>query len=257
MKPVIIQFFTFVIILFLIEDSTKPVFSDQFNKRNQNYVDKKVANSNPDKSQALEKNLNNNLIVIIGASYAESWHLDMPKMTIVNKGKSGESSVEMLNRFETDVLSLKPRCVIIWGFINDIFNNDPQKISSTLATVKKNYETMVMLARNHDIIPILTTELTIRGVDNWKEVIANWVGQIVGRKSYQQYLNEHVLTINQWLREYAQNQNLILLDFQPLLSDDKNERKKRYAIPDGSHISIVGYQQLSLYSKEVLGESLK
>ena len=54
-------------------------------------------------------------IVVIGASYAGGWKPDraIAGSRMVNKGVDGQQSFEMLARFETDVLALKPDGVIL------------------------------------------------------------------------------------------------------------------------------------------------
>ena len=44
---------------------------------------------------------------------------------MINRGVNGEQSFEMLKRFDSDVVATKPRAVILWGFINDVFRVAP------------------------------------------------------------------------------------------------------------------------------------
>jgi lysophospholipase L1-like esterase len=226
------------------------------NSSNQTVV--KAKKPNTMQSQSIEEERNNSKrVVIIGASYVEGWNIHtIANMTVVNKGISGETSIEILNRFDQDVISLKPFAVIIWGCINDIFNANQEEIESTLNKTKKNFIAMVKLARDNDIIPILTTELTIRSKSNWSEIIANWMGKILRRESYQDYINKHVLAINKWIIEYAKTQDIMLLDFHTTLSEEKGIRKKEYAVEDGSHISPKGYEKLTSYTKKILVDYL-
>ncbi len=78
----------------------------------------------------------------------------------------------------------------------------------------------------------------------------------MGKRGYQDYVNTHVLDMNQWIKQFASENDLITLDFQPLLSDENGIRKKEYATPDGSHISSAGYDKLSRYAQEVLTYSV-
>ncbi len=202
-------------------------------------------------SQGLD--LANNHIVLIGASYAKGWSLDeIAGMTVINKGISGEQSFEMLSRFQKDVLPLKPTAVIIWGFINDIHRSKREDIDAAIARAKKSFEEMVTLSKENGIIPILATEVTIRHKDSWSETLARWIGQLLMKKSYQDYVNQHVLDTNRWLKDFANQQNLLLLDLQPIISDSRNVRKKEYATEDGTHISSKGYEKLTLYARNQL-----
>ncbi len=203
------------------------------------------------------ENRQKDLIIIIGASYAAGWNLErIVGLRVVNKGVGGEQSFEMRNRFEKDIISLNPRAVIIWGFINDIFNVNQEEIDATLEKTKNNFVEMVKLAQDNGIIPILTTDLTIRGKKSWPETLASWIGKILGKESYQDYVNKHVLAMNQWISKYAKAQDLPLLDLQPILSDEQGIRKREYAVEDGSHISPKGYDKLTSYTQKMLGDSL-
>ena len=77
-------------------------------------------------------------VVILGASYAASWTLaNLGGIPIVNAGVPGQQSFEMLARFESDVVAARPRAVVLWGFINDIFRaNDT---TQSLARVRESY----------------------------------------------------------------------------------------------------------------------
>jgi lysophospholipase L1-like esterase len=207
---------------------------------------------NPDSSK---KNKN---VVLIGASYARGWSLfKFNGMEVVNKGESGEQSFEMLERFQEDVISLQPEAVIIWGFINDIFRSKRENIVAAKERAKNSFKEMVRLSVENGIIPILTTEVTVRGKDSWKETIGAWIGGLTGKKSYQDYINQNVLEMNQWIRDYAKENELLLLDLQPVIADNKGKRKKEYATEDGSHISDKGYEKLTKYATKVLNEHFR
>ena len=202
--------------------------------------------------------LNENRIVLIGASYAKGWDIkEANGITIINKGVSGEQSFEMLVRFNQDVISQKPRAVIIWGFINDIFRSKREEISLAIERAEKSFMEMVKLSQENGIIPILATEVTIRPKVGFKETLTGWVGWLMGKKSYQDYINQQVLDMNQWLRDYAKANNLQILDLQPVISDKHGKRLKEYATNDGSHISKKGYERLTLYIRGILAGYLR
>ena len=217
-----------------------------------------LASNKERKTTGQDLNESNSHIVLIGASYAKGLSFgEIDGIHFINKGVSGEQSFEMLARFQEDVLSLKPKSVIIWGFINDIFRSDRQNIDATLERVKTSFEKMVKLSKDNEIIPILATEVTIRPKDSWKETLAGWVGGLLGKESYQDYVNQHVIDVNQWIRDYAEQNDLLLLDLQPVISEENGRREKEYATKDGSHISQEGYKKLTKYAQGVLKQYFK
>lgn len=208
------------------------------------------------KGNSIMKDKKSDTVVIFGASYAEGWTIDrLGKMDVVNKGIGGQQSGEMLERFKTDVAGQNPRAVIIWGFINDIFRTERDRIDETLQQARKNLETMVELAGQYNIEPILATEVTIRPKDGLKEAVAGLAGKLLGKQSYQDYVNQKVTALNGWIKKYADENGLLLLDFQQVLASESGERKKEYATPDGSHISEAGYQRLTEYARTVIKTS--
>lgn len=197
------------------------------------------------------KNESSKTLVILGASYAGGWPSDQPVAgyRVMNKGVNGQQSHEMLARFETDVVALNPNAVLIWGFINDIFRSDQAKIPETLAHTRKSMQAMVDLAKKSGIVPIIATEVTIRGKDEWKEVIGDLVGSLLGKASYQDYVNRHVRETNQWIRELAVREQVQLLDFETILADQQGVRRRDLSKADGSHISQKGYEALTHYAE--------
>lgn len=193
-------------------------------------------------------------LVVIGASYAGGWKPQSPvaDYQIVNKGVSGQQSFEMLARFETDVVALKPDAVIIWGFINDIFRSDRDRMEQTLSRTRESLTAMVRLARKAGIQPILATEVTIRARAGLAEVGSAFMGRLLGKESYQDYINGQVMQMNLWIKDMAAHEGILLLDYQVVLSDSNGVRKKVFAQEDGSHISQAGYGALTEYTERQL-----
>jgi uncharacterized SAM-binding protein YcdF (DUF218 family)/lysophospholipase L1-like esterase len=192
-------------------------------------------------------------IAILGASYAEGWKVaSLEGVPVVNKGITGQQSFELLARFETDIIPARPRAVILWGFINDIFRSQRDRVGRTLEETKASYTRLIAAARAAGIEPILVTELTMRQPNTLSSNLQSFVGGLLGKASYQDYVNGHVLEINKWLRKVAQDERLLLLDFEPVLSDGSHRRRKTFAVDDGSHVNEAGYAALTDYAAQVL-----
>ena len=195
--------------------------------------------------------MNEDTAVIIGASYARAWDIDrIGTLKLINAGIDGQESHELLERFQRDVIDRKPRMVLIWGYINDIHRNPRDKIDDTVQRAKDSFEQMVQLARANDIKPVVITEVTIRPPAGWKETVMGWIGALRGKASYQDYVNQHVRELNDWLRDYAGREGLMLLDFEPQLSDADGQRQARFATPDGTHITAEAYAKLTEYTRK-------
>ncbi len=202
-------------------------------------------------SSAPEQKSQSNDIVLIGASYAEGLKLnEVAGMTMINKGVGGQQSFEMLNRFQDDVINLNPRKVVVWGFINDIFRAGPGKMDDAIVRIQESYREMVRLSRKNNIEPLLATEITMGPLGGFKETIVRFVAGLMGKVSYQERINLEVRKVNEWLRKYAAEQGLSVLEFQQVLADEEGlMRERNFTQDDGSHISEEGYKTLSQYIK--------
>jgi lysophospholipase L1-like esterase len=163
----------------------------------------------------------------------------------------------MLHRFDHDVLEQQPRAVILWGYINDLFRSDRESIEATKARARDSFLEMIRKALENGVEPILATEVTIRPKAGFKEAVAGFVGRLTGKQSYQSYINQHVTELNAWLREQAEVQDLVLLDFEMALAGSDGSRLKKFAQDDGSHISKAGYAALDTYAAPVLSSRLR
>ena len=196
-------------------------------------------------------------LVVLGASYARNWELPpISGRTVINKGISGQQSFELLERFDTDVVAAKASAVVLWGFINDIFRTPRSAVEAAKGRARASFEEMIARARRHGIEPILATEVTVRPQDTWREFFASWAGWAMGKSSYHDWVNLHVLEMNGWMRELAAKEKLLLLDLQPVVSEPKGQRRKEFAREDGSHIAAAGYAALTSYATPLLQRHL-
>ena len=195
-------------------------------------------------------------VVILGASYALGWNLnEVAGVPVVNKSVTGQQSFELLERFDQDVVAARPRAVILWGFINDIFRAAPGGMDQTLARVRESYTEMVARAKANGIEPILATEVTARPPGHPLFVaFAGVLGAVRGKLSYQDQVNQHVMTVNRWLVELARREGVLILDFQSAISEEGGRRRLPFAQADGSHITTAGYDVLTTYARPILEE---
>jgi uncharacterized SAM-binding protein YcdF (DUF218 family)/lysophospholipase L1-like esterase len=195
-------------------------------------------------------------VVILGASYAASWPLtEIGGVPVVNKGVAGQQSFELLERFDRDVVASRPRAVVLWGFINDIFRAPADGVDASIDRIKTSYTEMIARARSQGIEPILATEVTIRPrAEGVMDTLAEWAAGVLGRAAYQDHVNRQVLAVNEWLIETAARERLLVLHFQQLLAAPGGRRRPSFAQSDGSHISPAGYDMLTSYAMPVLKE---
>jgi acyl-CoA thioesterase-1 len=197
-------------------------------------------------------------IVVLGASYAAGWKLEsIGGVPVINHGVAGQQSFEMLARFDSDVVPERPRAVILWGFINDIFRAPWDHVEPARARVRESYVEMIARARRHGIEPILATEVTVRPrTGSSMERVRAVIGAMWGKEGYQDRINSHVLALNRWIVETGARERLLVLQFQPVLCEAQGRRRPAFAQPDGSHITPAGYDALTSYATPILEDFL-
>ena len=188
-------------------------------------------------------------VVLLGASYLAAWTLSaIGGRPVVNRGVPGNQTHEYLERFERDVVALRPRAVVVWGIDNDVIRAPLGATAEACRRAERNLESLVWLARACGIETILATDLTLRPPERWVEGLAALAGRLRGKEGYQQRINAHVLRLNMAIRALAARTRAHLLDLQPLLSEPGGMRARAYAKPDGSHVTDAGYAAISAYA---------
>lgn len=190
-------------------------------------------------------------------SYCSEWNLTLPgSYLIINKGVNGDLTDGMVRRFAKDVLIEKPDFVLIWGFSNDITTGDRLKITEITQNIKENIEQMVSVARKHNITPILGTQLTISYKKTLQEFLMFLLGKLFARQSYTDFANRQITDLNCWLKKYAAENQILLLELEGQLSNRWGFRKLKYTRKDGSHVTKSGYDRLAAYARPILLEYL-
>jgi lysophospholipase L1-like esterase len=191
--------------------------------------------------------------VLIGMSYCAEWNLTLPgNNLIINKGVKWDLTDGMVKRFTKDVLTEKPDFVLIWGFSNDITTGDRLKITEIHRNIKKNIEQMVSTARQLNIIPILGTQLTISYKKTFQEFLLFLFGKLFDRQSYTDFANRQIASLNVWMKKYAAENKILLLELEEQLGNRWGFRKLKYTRKDGSHVTKGGYERLTDYARPIL-----
>jgi acyl-CoA thioesterase I len=155
-------------------------------------------------------------------------------------GICGETTGEMALRFRADVLTRRPRYVVILGGTNDLgWNAAPQEI---LRNLVKMYE----LARAAGIVPIPVTVPSVRGPDGAEKEASEWVNTHIAKR---QLLNGLIL-------DYARAKDLPCLDLFTATADpDSLELCPEYS-NDGLHLTTGGYRRFAVLLHERIFSTL-
>jgi lysophospholipase L1-like esterase len=179
-------------------------------------------------------------VVFMGNSITEGWSRTdtgyFAGKPYINRGISGQTTPQMLIRFRTDVIDLKPAVVVILAGINDIAGNTGP---STLEMIESNYASMVELAKANGIRVVLSSVLPAFDFP-WRPGLQP---------------AEKVVQLNVWIKSYAENNGCIYLDYFSAMADKRNALKAELTY-DGVHPNLSGYKVMEPMCESAIQQAL-
>ncbi len=185
-------------------------------------------------------------VVFMGDSITDGWNLAQyfPDKPYINRGISGQTTPQMLLRFRSDVIDLKPRAVVILAGTNDIAGNTGLMM---LGDTARNLTSMVELAKANNIRVVLSSVLPVNDRVRNKEGVL--LIQTKNRPSGK------ITAMNNWLKRYAAENNLIYLDYYPATADEKGTLKDSLSY-DGLHPNADGYKVMQSLAEKAIERAL-
>jgi lysophospholipase L1-like esterase len=184
---------------------------------------------------------NEKRVVFMGNSITEGWIKKDPDFfsgkSYINRGISGQTTPQMLLRFQADVIALKPKVVVILAGINDIAGNTGP---STLEMIEDNISSMSVLAKSAGIKVILSSVLPAYDFP-WRPGLSP---------------AEKVVALNKWIQNYASKNGFIYLDYYSPMVDDRKGLKAEYTT-DGVHPNEKGYKIMEPLAEKAIALALK
>ena len=181
-------------------------------------------------------------VVFMGNSITENWAYYHPNFfaehNYCGRGIGGQTSAHMLVRFQSDVIDLHPKAVVIMAGTNDVAHND---FWVTPEQVVNNVVSMCTLAQANGIIPIISSIPPCTGFV-WRPEIQN-AGQTI-------------VDINQALKDYAEANNIVYVDYHSALADENMGFPKTLS-NDGCHPNPDTYYLMEEMVVEAINRVLK
>lgn len=180
-------------------------------------------------------------VVFMGNSITEGWVKSHPEFFSENnytgRGISGQTTSQMLLRFQSDVVALKPKLVIINAGTNDIAQNtgiyDPDFTFN-------NIKAMAEIAQNNGIKVIIASLLPAAAFP-WRKEITD--------------APQKVDALNNRLKQYASNNKLIFADYNTAMRDAKGGMREGLS-KDGIHPVPAGYAIMEPIIKNAIQKTL-
>lgn len=179
-------------------------------------------------------------VVFMGNSITDGWIKLSPDFFSANgyldRGISGQTTPQMLIRFRQDVISLRPKVVLILAGINDIAGNTGP---STLEMIEDNIASMAQLAKANKIKVILCSVLPAFSFPWRKEIDPV----------------QKVIDLNKWIKDYADKSGFIYLDYYSSMVDERKGMNERFT-KDGVHPNLEGYKVMEPLAKKAIEKAL-
>jgi lysophospholipase L1-like esterase len=180
-------------------------------------------------------------VVFLGDSITDNWgrHVGtfFPGRPYVNRGISGQTTPQMLVRFQQDVVHLHPAAVVVLAGTNDIAGNTGP---STQQMMEDNFISMADIARQSGI-KMIVASITPAPAYPWKPGINS---------------AEEIRQMNQWLKDFCARKNLVYLDYYSAMADDKGGMRPGLSMKDGVHPTVAGYAIMTPLAEAAIQQAL-
>lgn len=116
------------------------------------------------------------------------------RITVVNKGVDESKSIDLLNRYESDVLDVKPDVVVIYIGMNDVWHHYTKNIYTPNDAFENNIKTLCEKIKNDLNIPIIMIEPFIIDIteEHHKMREELWQKVDILRKLARRYATEYI-----------------------------------------------------------------
>jgi lysophospholipase L1-like esterase len=177
-------------------------------------------------------------VVFYGDSITDNWPIadSFPGKPYVNRGISGQTTPQMLVRFQQDVVHLKPAAVVILAGTNDIAGNTGP---STPQMIEDNFTSMAAIAHQSGIKLVLASILPAIAYP-WKPGIAP---------------ADEIRTLNVWLKDFCHRDGDVYLDYYSALTDAEDGMKPGLS-KDGVHPTPAGYAIMAPLAERAIAQAL-
>lgn len=164
-------------------------------------------------------------VVFMGDSITDAWPRRAEQFFTDNhyigRGISGQTTPQMLVRFQQDVVALRPQVVVINAGTNDIAGNTGP---TTNDMITDNLRAMAQLAEAAGI-KVVFASITPAYDYPWRPGLNP---------------APRVAAVNQWMKGYCEGHGCIYADYHSAMSDEKGEMREGLST-DGIHPNEAGY----------------
>lgn len=178
--------------------------------------------------------------VFMGNSITEGWVGADPdfftKNNYVGRGISGQVTSQMLVRFQSDVINLNPKAVVLLAGVNDIALNNGY---ISVEHIFENIVSMAELAKQNRIKVVLCSVLPAHHFP--------WRPEVESIKQ--------IKDLNEKVKSYAKENKIAYADYYTAMVDEIQGLNPKYQ-RDEVHPNLEGYKAMEQVIQKVLGKVL-
>ena len=182
-----------------------------------------------------------NRVVFYGNSITEVWAKNFPTMfpgkPYIGRGISGQTTPQMLVRFNQDVVALKPKVVVILAGTNDIAGNTGP---STIEMIENNLRSMADVAKAHGIRVVMSSVLPVYDYP-WRPGLEP---------------APKIMALNAWMKDYAAKAGATYLDYHSAMQDERHGMRAGLA-SDEVHPTEAGYRVMAPLAEKAIAQALR
>lgn len=169
-----------------------------------------------------------------GNNVKVTWHPDFfTRNNYVDKGVSGQNTIQMLSRYKKDIIALDPQCVVIMAGTNDLAQGYSKQ--EILANIKNMAEQAEAEHMNVILCSITPCNDTYSNLSNPKTKGA------------------HIVAVNDMIKAYAAQKGFIYCDYYPaLVAEDGYSLKEAYWLYDHLHPNPDAYTVMEGIIKPII-----
>jgi lysophospholipase L1-like esterase len=175
-------------------------------------------------------------VVFLGDQITDKWTPFFPGKPYLNRGIANQTSPQMLVRFRQDVISLKPKVVVIEAGTNDLASVTGP---STEGMIAENFMSMVELAKVNGIRVVLASVTPVCDC---------FTNQTALRPQGK------IISLNGWIKGYAASSGSVYLNYYASLADGRNFKKDLTS--DGLVPNEAGYNVMTPLAEKAIAEAL-
>ena len=158
----------------------------------------------------------------------------------VSKGIAGQTTAQMLARFQSDVVDNDPGCVAICAGTNDIAGNDNGGVSRPNDYILGYIRAMAEMAEQNNI-PVIICSLLPANFYSWNTNV---------------HPADIIVELNGMLKQMAAEKNYVFVDYWTPLADDQKGLPSSYS-GDRVHPNSDGYTVMESIIKPAIDKILK